>query len=171
MSHPSKYALDVAYQCVKYMGEHSDSGIRFNSKHDGSPIVFYDASNKPDPTDSKTQYGFVIKMWGGPIMWVSKKHKHVGVQGSFQNEYMCSKECYEMKLISPMRVDTSENESDPSRVAPGRVLRRSCVFLGPTLHTLFASALALFASFRPDPYMNIRGRKSNRQMEATNIDR
>eukprot|EP01051_Picozoa_sp_SAG22_P010705 SAG22_NODE_978_length_6192_cov_2.764320_4_plen_117_part_00 len=23
-------------------------------------------------------------------MWVSKKHKHVGVQGSFQNEYMCA---------------------------------------------------------------------------------
>ena len=171
MSHPSYEALSVMHHMIRYLDSQKHRGIRYTSKVDGTPIVFYDASNKNDPLDSKAQYGWAIFMYGAPIMWSSKKHKHVGVQGTMQNEYMAAghacraiawlrflldelelshlissptpmcgdndaatrllwndtitegnqffwreyhygKECYDLGLISPLRVDTSINVAD-----------------------------------------------------------
>ena len=74
------------HHMIRYLDSQKHRGIRYTSKVDGTPIVFYDASNKNDPLDSKAQYGWAIFMYGAPIMWSSKKHKHVGVQGTMQNE-------------------------------------------------------------------------------------
>ena len=64
-----------------------DRGILFRSNASPKPICYYDSSDKKDPKDSKAQHGHVIFMCGGPILWTSKKHNHVG-RSSTDNEYM-----------------------------------------------------------------------------------
>ena len=49
-------------------------------------MAFVDASNKDDPIDGKTQYGYVIH-WGGPLIVKSSKLMHVGINSTY-NEYM-----------------------------------------------------------------------------------
>ena len=61
--------------------------IVFLDKGNPHPIVFSDASNKPDDTDGKSQYGVVTMWYGGPVATVSKKLPHVGLS-AFHNEYM-----------------------------------------------------------------------------------
>ena len=90
MARPSYEALDAMLHMIKYLSSRSNQGIRYSSRFSGEPYCHYDASNKNDPKDSKAQYGWIVFMFGGPILWASKKHKHVGVQGSMQNEYMAS---------------------------------------------------------------------------------
>ena len=50
-------------------------------------IAYSDASNKPDPVEGKAQYGFCVMLAGGPVVYQSKKLKHVGLN-AFHNEYM-----------------------------------------------------------------------------------
>ena len=50
------------------------------------PLAYVDASNKDDPHDGKTQYGYTIN-WGGPIITKSGKLTHVGINSTY-NEYM-----------------------------------------------------------------------------------
>ena len=62
-------------------------GIVFLDKGNPHPIVFSDASNKPDGSDGKSQYGVVTMWYEGPGATVSKKLPHVGLS-AFHNEYM-----------------------------------------------------------------------------------
>ena len=54
----------------------------------GDPVVFSDASNKPDINDgvSRCGYNVMVHMAGGPIAVMSKKLAHVGLS-AFHNEY------------------------------------------------------------------------------------
>ena len=93
MSKPTKQAWDEAIRMMNYMYQNRKRGIRF--RHDGNPvpIAFVDASNKPDPTDGKCQYGYVHMWMGGPIIALSKKLSHVGLSAA-HNEYMAMHWCH-----------------------------------------------------------------------------
>ena len=110
MSRPSFEAQTGLRHMIKYIERHRDKGIRYSAKFKGSPTCYYDASNKSDPSDSKAQYGWIVFMFGGPLLWASKKHKHVGVQGSMQNEYMaagqaCRQLAWLRFLLHEMKLD------------------------------------------------------------------
>ena len=49
--------------------------------------MWYDSGHMQDRTDYRSQYGYVITWYGGPIAWCSKKHQHVG-ESSAEDEYM-----------------------------------------------------------------------------------
>ena len=86
MSCPTERAYEAALHMLVYLYTHRDEGIVFHET-DSEPIAFVDASNKDDPTDGKTQYGYTI-MWGGPlILCKSSKLNHVGINSTY-NEYM-----------------------------------------------------------------------------------
>ena len=106
MSHPTYEAMDAAYHMIRYLSDRSDRGIRYSSIHSDEPRMYYDASNKTDDT-SKTHYGYVLSIYAGPIIWCSRKHKHVSVQGSMQSEYMsagqaCRAVCWIRFLLDEM---------------------------------------------------------------------
>ena len=87
MSRPTEEAWKAAMHMVKYLHQNSDRGIRFSSDKSPIPTTFYDSSDKGSHDDEKAQYGYCIMMFGGPIAWSSKKHRHVG-KSSSHNEYM-----------------------------------------------------------------------------------
>ena len=66
--------------------------LEFSSRGNTRPVAFVDSSNKPDPGDGKCQYGFDIKLTGGPVIFASKKHSHVGLSAA-HNEYMALHWC------------------------------------------------------------------------------
>ena len=72
---------------ISYMYKNRHTGIMFSSKSPMQPVVFSDASSKPDATDGLSRYGFSVQMSGGPIAFNSKKLAHVGLS-AFHNEYM-----------------------------------------------------------------------------------
>ena len=80
-------AMHCALQTLAYLDSQRDRGIRFNSADSGTPVCFYDSSSKRDPKDSHAQYGWVIMMFGGPVMWSAKKHNHSG-RSTTDDEYM-----------------------------------------------------------------------------------
>ena len=88
MASPSIQAFDCAMHMIAYLDGQRHRGIRFRNDAPGTPVCYYDSSDKKDPKDSKAQYGYVIIMYGGPILWSSKKHNHAG-RSSTDNEYMC----------------------------------------------------------------------------------
>ena len=87
MSRPSELAWGAAMHMIAWLRENKQLGLRYTHKGNKSPICFVDASNKPDPSDGKAQYGFCTMMQGGPVVFVSKKLNHVGLN-AFHNEYM-----------------------------------------------------------------------------------
>ena len=85
MACPTDKAMEAALKMLGYLHAHRNEGIVFRET-DASPICFVDASNKDDPSDGKTQYGFHVH-WGGPVAWKSSKLQHVGLNSTY-NEYM-----------------------------------------------------------------------------------
>ena len=92
MSQPTEEFWDNAVQMMNYMYQNRHRGIMFSSSGNKTPVALVDASNKPDPSDSKCQYGFVIMYMGGPLMAASKKLSHVGLSAA-HNEYMAMHWC------------------------------------------------------------------------------
>ena len=84
---PSQQAFNEAVVMLNYMYQNRNRGIKFQGNGNGTPVAFADASNKPDPTDSKCQYGSIHMFQGGPIIFASKKLTHVGLS-ALHNEYM-----------------------------------------------------------------------------------
>ena len=87
MSRPSELAWNAAMHMIAWLRDNKNMGIRFSHQGNSQPICFVDASNKPDPSDGKAQYGFCTMIQGGPVIFVSKKLNHVGLN-AFHNEYM-----------------------------------------------------------------------------------
>ena len=85
---------------LKYLDQNKDRGVRF-TETDLEPIAFVDASNKDDPVDGKTQYGYQI-CWGGPLVTKSGKLNHVGINSTY-NEYMALHHC--IKQVVWLRYD------------------------------------------------------------------
>lgn len=89
MSQPSEEDWNAACHMLTYLEQHKTHGIKFTSKGNKEPIVFVDASNRPDPTDGKCQYGYCHLWQGGCIVAASKKLSHVGLSAA-HNEYMAA---------------------------------------------------------------------------------
>ena len=53
-----------------------------------------------DRSDYRSQYGYIITWFGGPIFWQSKKHGHVG-ESSAEDEYMAL--CHAYKCVCWLR--------------------------------------------------------------------
>ena len=75
---------------LQYIVQNSERGIIF-SDSEGEPVAYVDASNKDDPVDGRTQYGYSIH-WGGPLIVKSGKLSHVGINSTY-NEYMALHHC------------------------------------------------------------------------------
>jgi len=100
MSKPTMIAWRGALHILKYLYGQSHRGIKFRSDGNKLPLCYYDASNKSDPSDGKSQYGYVIFMFNGPIAWNTKKFNHVGLS-STHNKYMAL--CQASKDVEWMR--------------------------------------------------------------------
>ena len=85
MACPTSKAWEAGLWMLAYLYANKVDGILF-TETDSEPVAFVDASNKDDPTDGKTQYGYAI-MWGGPLICKSSKLNHVGINSTY-NEYM-----------------------------------------------------------------------------------
>ena len=85
----------------------------------GDPVVFSDASNKPDVNDGLSRYGYMVQMSGGPIAVTSKKLAHVGLS-AFHNEYMALRyaACHAMwirQLLSENLIGCKHMVREPTR--------------------------------------------------------
>ena len=89
---------------LQYIKQHRATGITFSEIHE-PPIAFVDASNKDDPTDGKTQYGYLIH-WGGPLIAKSGKLSHVGINSTY-NEYMALHHCIKQVVWLRQLMDES----------------------------------------------------------------
>jgi len=98
MATPTDHAWKCALHMLKYIDQHKERGIKF-SETDDEPCAFVDASNRDDPQDGRTQYGYIIH-WGGPLVVKSGKLNHVGINSTY-NEYMALHHC--IKQIVWMR--------------------------------------------------------------------
>ena len=87
MSRPSYKSWDEGIRILAWLRDNRSRGIKFSSEGNPYPISYSDASNKPDPLDGLSQYGYVVMWMGGPVMWSSKKLAHVGLS-AYHNEYM-----------------------------------------------------------------------------------
>ena len=68
-SRPTETAWDHMMHnvMVAWMIEHKHRGIRpINADGNRIPVAYMDAPNKQDPKSGKCQYGFDIRMAGGP---------------------------------------------------------------------------------------------------------
>ena len=90
MATPTDVAWHAALHMLNYLKHNAEEGIVF-TETDDLMSAFVDASNKDDPADGKTQYGYVIH-WGGPLTVKSGKLNHVGINSTY-NEYMALHHC------------------------------------------------------------------------------
>ena len=90
MACPTDLAWHAALHMLQYLVQNRERGIVF-SESEGEPIAYVDASNKDDPADGRTQYGYSIH-WGGPLIVKSGKLSHVGINSTY-NEYMALHHC------------------------------------------------------------------------------
>ena len=104
MSTPTDVAWKAALHMLQYIKQHRATGITFSEIHE-PPIAFVDASNKDDPTDGKTQYGYLIH-WGGPLIAKSGKLSHVGINSTY-NEYMALHHCIKQVVWLRQLMDES----------------------------------------------------------------
>ena len=87
MSTPTDKAYEHALHMLSYMHSQKDRGIRYTSEGNRQVMACYDSSFKPDPQDSKCQYGYCIYFMNAPIAWCSRKHDHIALSSSHA-EYM-----------------------------------------------------------------------------------
>ena len=128
MSCPSEKAWKAGMHMLQWLHQNRLNGIKFSHDGNDKPIAFSDSSfhhgvkehGKLKPNDCKDQYGWVIIWQGGPIAYVSKRHKHVGFS-TCHVEYMVMSECYKniiymRQLLDELRV---ENVTDYSTILFG----------------------------------------------------
>ena len=93
MEKPSEEAWESALYCLHYLYSIREAGITFRSDGNEIPVCYYDSGHLQDRVDYKSFYGLVIVWMGGCILWVSKKHQHVG-ESSAEDEYMALNHAY-----------------------------------------------------------------------------
>ena len=85
-------------QTLKYAYSQRHRGVRFRSDGCKTIRVSYDASGQPDPKDGKSQYGYSIMLFDGPIHSVSKKEPRVGTSTT-HSEFMAQGEAIKTTLF------------------------------------------------------------------------
>ena len=117
-----------------------EAGITFRSDGNEIPVCYYDSGHLQDRVDYKSFYGLVIVWMGGCILWVSKKHQHVG-ESSAEDEYMALNHAYKRVMwlrllfkelgfddLIEMPTLKVEAESSKRRVAPTDLSGKSETF-------------------------------------------
>lgn len=96
-----KYALRV----LKYLLKTSDLNLIYNANTSPNQDIlscFVDADWAGDPVDRKSTTGYVIKLYGNPILWKSRKQKSV-TKSSTEAEYLAlSDATSELKFLSSL---------------------------------------------------------------------
>ena len=94
MSKPNEKAWDAAMHMLKWLYQNKERGLIFRSTGNASPIAYVDSSNETDPEDGKVQAGYCIMLAGAPVVFASKKLKHVSPTNSTAHvEYMAMSMC------------------------------------------------------------------------------
>lgn len=87
MAAPTMEAYNAAVHMMCYMIANRTKGIKFRRVDNPTLVTYYDASNRGDVQDNmKAIGGHIVFMCNGPLIWSSKKLKHVGMS-SAHNEY------------------------------------------------------------------------------------
>ena len=85
---PSNVAFECMLHAIRWAYQDRDKGLKFSSNQSPVPISWYDATNKEDATDSLALGGGLHMMCGAAVSFFFGKHKHVGISGSTNCEYM-----------------------------------------------------------------------------------
>ena len=73
MQTPSKNHLNAAKSLLRYLNQTKNYYIEYNSKGNLIPKGFFDSDFAGDKASSKSTYGYLFKISGGPVSWKSKK--------------------------------------------------------------------------------------------------
>ena len=95
MEKPSEKAWESAMHTLHYLFETRETGIGYRSDGDPIPRCYYDSGHMQDRANYRNQYGIILTWFGGPIEWVSKKHRHVG-ESSSEDEFMALNHAYKL---------------------------------------------------------------------------
>jgi hypothetical protein len=92
MACPSDLAFEYGLHALKWMYQTRTEGITARSDSNPEPISFVDSGWRPSSIDGKSTYGFVVFLFGLPIVWTSKLQPHVAVSTAHA-EYMALALC------------------------------------------------------------------------------
>jgi hypothetical protein len=88
MVNPSEDHINQALHIVQYVNGTLNMGIDYKGKESEGFIAYADADWAGDVNSRKSVTGYVIKLAGGPVSWLSRKQKTI-VLSSTEAEYMC----------------------------------------------------------------------------------
>ena len=105
VAEPSKGAWGVVSRIFRYLAGTKSYGVKYwpkESERKSGPYCHVDADWAGDVTTRRSQYGYVVYMFGGPLSWASKKQRSVALS-SAEAELMglteCIKECLRLRLL------------------------------------------------------------------------
>ena len=87
MVNPSEEHIQKALYIVKYVATNPNGKIIYNGKQKEGFVAYSDADWAGDQISRKSVTGYIIKLAGGPVSWVSRKQKTVALS-STEAEYM-----------------------------------------------------------------------------------
>jgi hypothetical protein len=88
MVNPSEDHIQKALHIVRYINTHSHAEIWYDGLQQEGFIAYADADWASDTISRKSVTGYIIKLAGGAVSWVSRKQKTVALS-STEAEYMC----------------------------------------------------------------------------------
>ena len=89
MVNPSEDHINQSLHIIRYINMNLNGKICYNGKCDETGFIAYaDADWASDHISRKSVTGYIIKLAGGAVSWVSRKQKTVALS-STEAEYMC----------------------------------------------------------------------------------
>jgi hypothetical protein len=88
MVNPSEDHINKSLHIVRYVNTNLNSKIGYDGKQEEGFIAYADADWASDHISRKSVTGYIIKLAGGAVSWVSRKQKTVALS-STEAEYMC----------------------------------------------------------------------------------
>ena len=88
MVNPSEDHINKGLHIVRYVNMNLNSKIGYDGKQQEGFIAYADADWASDHISRKSVTGYIIKLAGGAVSWVSRKQKTVALS-STEAEYMC----------------------------------------------------------------------------------
>jgi len=87
MTNPSEDHIKKALHIIKYIKSTINAKLIYNGKSQEGILAYADADWGSDVDTRKSITGYVIKLAGAPVSWVSRKQKTVALS-STEAEYM-----------------------------------------------------------------------------------
>ena len=115
---PGLKAWQSALHTLHFLYTIRHDGIGYNSDEPEEIVCYYDSGHMQDRHDYRSQYGYVITMFGGPILWQSKKHQHVG-ESAAEDEYMALNHAHKQVLWLRNLVREARSPLKPVETASG----------------------------------------------------